>query len=107
MDMTKYLKITGIDGVTNAVIPCNNVFKITIDTVPALTAVDVKYFDTDADAFALVIQTASTTEAKLVEQANFLADKIVEALQLPYDKPMLEIPADGFPSPIDSVSVAP
>lgn len=103
--MTKYIKVTGVGGTTNTIIPCNDFYKMTIDTVPALTAIDVKYFDTDADAFALVIQTASTTEAKLVEQANFLADKIVEALQLPYEKPMLEIPADGFPSKVNSITI--
>lgn len=103
--MTKYIKITGVGGTTNTVIPCNQVFKIVIDTTGALTAVDVKYFDTDGDAFAVVLQTLSTTSEKLAEQANFLADKIVEALQLPYEKPMLEIPADGFPSPLTSITI--
>jgi len=105
MDMTKYIKVTGVGGTTNTIIPCNDFYKMTIDTVPALTAIDVKYFDTDADAFALVIQTDSTTTEKLAEQANFLADKIVEALQLPYEKPMLEIPADGFPSKVNSITI--
>ena len=103
--MTKYIKVTGVGGTTNTIIPCNDFYKMTIDTVPALTAIDVKYFDTDADAFALVIQTDSTTTEKLAEQANFLADKIVEALQLPYDKPMLEVSADGFPSPLNSITI--
>lgn len=103
--MTKYIKVTGVGGTTNTIIPCNDFYKMTIDTVPALTAIDVKYFDTDADAFALVIQTDSTTTEKLAEQANFLADKIVEALQLPYEKPMLEIPADGFPSKVNSITI--
>ena len=103
--MTKYLKITGVSGTTTTVIPCNDLYRITVDTAGALTAVDLRYFDTDGDAFAVVVQTTATTAAKLVEQANFLADKIVEALQIPYDKPMLEIPADGFPSPLTSISI--
>tara|TARA_Y100000385_G_C12574892_1_gene417947 strand:- start:119 stop:439 length:321 start_codon:yes stop_codon:yes gene_type:complete len=105
MDMTKYLKITGVGGATTTVIPCNDLYEITVDTVGSLTAVDLKYFDTDVDASAIVIQTAATTTAKLVEQANFLADKIVEALQLSYDEPMLEIPADGFPLPLTSITI--
>jgi hypothetical protein len=103
--MTKYIKVTRVGGYTNTVIPCNDFAKMSIDTVTSLTAVDLKYFDTDLDAHAIVLQTSPTTTEKLVEQANFLADKIVEALQLPYEKPMLEIPADGFPSPLNSISV--
>ncbi len=103
--MTKYLKITGVDGTTTTVIPCNDLYKSSVDAAAPLTAVDLKYFDTDGNAFAIVIQTADTTTAKLVEQANFLSDKIIEALQLPYDKPMLEIPADGFPSPVTSITI--
>lgn len=105
MDMTKYIKVTGVGGTTNTIIPCNDFYKMTIDTLAPLTAIDVKYFDTDADAFAIILQTDSTTTEKLAEQATFLADKIVEALQLPYEKPMLEIPADGFPSPLNSITV--
>ncbi len=104
--MTKYLKITGVGGTTNTVIPCNDLFRITVDTSGALTAVDLRYFDTDADAFAVVLQTLATTAEKITEQANFIADKIVEALQLPYEQPMLEISADGFPSPLTSISVS-
>ena len=103
--MTKYLKITGVDGTTTTVIPCNDLYKSSVDAVAPFTAVDLKYFDTDGNAFAIVIQTAATTTAKLVEQANFLADKIVEALQLSYDEPMLEIPADGFPLPLTSITI--
>ena len=103
--MTKYIKVTGVGGTTNTIIPCNDFYKMTIDTVPALTAVDLKYFDTDVDAHAIILQTDSTTIEKLAEQANFLADKIVEALQLPYEKPMLEIPADGFPSKVNSITI--
>ena len=103
--MTKYIKVTGVGGFTDTIIPCNDFYKMTIDSVAPLTAIDVKYFDTDVDAHAIILQTAATTTEKLAEQANFLADKIVEALQLPYDKPMLEIPADGFPSPINSITV--
>jgi len=105
MDMTKYLKITGVGGATTTVIPCNDLYEITIDTAGSLTAVDLKYFDTDVDASAIILQTDSTTTEKLAEQATFLAEKIVEALQLPYEKPMLEIPADGFPSKINSITV--
>ena len=103
--MTKYIKVTGVGGTTNTIIPCNNFYKISIDTVVPLTAIDVKYFDTDLDAHAIILQTDATTTEKLAEQATFLADKIVEALQLPYDKPMLEIPADGFPSSLNSITV--
>ncbi len=103
--MTKYIKVTGVDGTTDTIIPCNNLAKISIDTVVPLTAVDVKYFDTDADAHAIILQTDATTTEKLAEQATFLADKIVEALQLPYDKPMLEVPANGFPSPLNSITI--
>jgi hypothetical protein len=105
MNMTKYIKVTGVGGTTNTVIPCNDFAKMSIDTVAPLTAVDLKYFDTDLDAHAIILQTSPTTTEKLVEQANFLADKIVEALQLPYEKPMLEVPADGFPSPITSITI--
>ena len=105
MNMTKYIKVTGIGGTTDTVIPCNGFATMSIDTVPSLTAVDLKYSDTDADAFAVVVQTSTTTSAILVKQANFLVDKIVEALQLPYDKPMLEVPADAFPSPVTSISI--
>jgi hypothetical protein len=51
------------------------------------------------------LQTDATTTEKLAEQATFLADKIVEALQLPYEKPMLEVSADGFPSPLNSITI--
>jgi len=105
MDMTKYIKVTGVGGTTNTIIPCNDLYKMTIDTVAPLTAVDLKYFDTDVDSHAIILQTDATTTEKLAEQANFLADKIVEALQLPYEKPMLEIPADGFPSKVNSITV--
>lgn len=103
--MTKYIKVTGVNGTTSTVIPCNDFAKMTVDTVAPLTAVDLKYFDTDLDAHAIILQTAATTTDALVEQANFIADKIVEALQLPYDKPMLEVPADGFPSPVTSITI--
>ena len=33
------------------------------------------------------------------------AEKVVEALQLPYEKPMLEVSADGFPLPISSITI--
>lgn len=105
MDMTKYIKVTKVGGFTNTIIPCNDFYKMTIDTIAPLTAIDVKYFDTDVDAHAIILQTDATTTEKLAEQATFLADKIVEALQLPYEKPMLEIPADGFPSKVNSITV--
>jgi hypothetical protein len=103
--MTKYIKVTGVGGTTNTIIPCNDFYKMSIDTVAPLTAIDVKYFDTDVDAHAIILQTDATTTEKLAEQATFLAEKIVEALQLPYEKPMLEIPADGFPLKINSITV--
>lgn len=105
MNMTKYIKITGVGGFTDTVIPCNDFATMTIDSVTPLTAIDLKYFDTDLDAHAIVLQTDATTTEALVEQANFLVDKIVEALQLPYEKPMLEVPADGFPSPLNSITI--
>ena len=103
--MTKYIKVTGIDGTTNTIIPCNDFAKMTIDTSAPLKNVNLEYFDTDGDASKIIVQTAATTSANLVEQANFVADKIVEALQLPYEKPMLEVPADGFPSPITLITI--
>jgi hypothetical protein len=105
MDMTKYIKVTGVGGTTNTVIPCNQVCKILRDGGAPYNIVRIEYFDTDGDAKLVRLETAFTTEALNVAICNFLADKIVEALQLPYEKPMLEIPADGFPSPIISVQI--
>jgi len=103
--MTKYIKVTGVGGTTNTVIPCNQVCKILRDGGAPYNIVRIEYFDTDGDAKLVRLETAFTTEALNVAICNFLADKIVEALQLPYEKPMLEIPADGFPSPIISVQI--
>lgn len=104
--MTKYIKVTGVGGTTDTVIPCNNLSKIAVDTVAPLEEVGVIYSDTDIDAFAVTVQTSTTTSEKLVEQANFIADKIVEALQLPYDKSMLEVRADEFPSPLTAILIS-
>lgn len=103
--MTKYIKVTGIGGTTNSVIPCTQIAKIRRDGGSPYNIVLVDYFDTDSGADTVRLLTANTTEEVNVAICNFLSDKIVEALQLPYDIPMLEVPADGFPSPITSVSV--
>ena len=103
--MTKYIKVTGADGTTDTIIPCNDFYKMNPSGTAPLTTVVLKYFDTDGDANAVLVQTATTTAEKIAAQANFLADKIVEALQLPYEKPMLEVPADGFPSPVTLITI--
>jgi hypothetical protein len=105
MDMTKYIKVTGIGGTTDTVVPCNNIAKILRDGASPFNIVQVEYFDTDADADLVRFNTASSTEEENVAFCNFVADKVVEALQLPYEKPMLEVSADGFPLPISSITI--
>ena len=102
--MNKFLKITGIGGTTNSVIACTQIAKIRRDGGSPYNIVLVDYFDTDSGSDNVRLLTANTTEEVNVAISNFLSDKIVEALQLPYDKPMLEVPADAFPAPITSVS---
>ena len=105
MDMTKYIKVTGIGGTTNSLIPCTQIAKIRRDGESPYNIVLVDYFDTATGADTIRLLTANTTAEVNVAISNFLSDKIVEALQLPYDKPMLEVPADAFPSPITQLSV--
>ena len=48
MDMNKFLKITGIGGTTNSVIPCAQIAKIRRDGNSPYNILLVDYFDTDS-----------------------------------------------------------
>ncbi len=111
--MNKYIKITGVENNTGTIqrgtllVPCQNIQAIVKDTGSPYDLIRIRMFDSTANTDTVsVLHKDTTDEAEHIAVINFLTEKIAEAQQLPYEKPMLEIPADGFPLPIENVTIA-
>ena len=111
--MTKYIKITGVENNTGTtqrgtlLVPCQNIQTIAKDGSGPYDAIKIRMFDSASNTDTITVLHKETP--LLVEHIaviNFLTEKIAEAQQLPYERPMLEIPADGFPLPIENVTIA-
>lgn len=111
--MTKYIKITGVQNAAGTtqrgtlLVPCQNIQTIVKATGSPYDLIRIRMFDSASNTDTVsVLHKDTTDEAEHIAVINFLTEKISEAQQLPYEKPMLEIPADGFPLPIENVTIA-
>lgn len=111
--MNKYIKITGVQNSTGTtqrgtlLVPCQNIQTIVKDSGSPYDSIKMRTFDSTANSDTITVLHKDTTdEAEHIAVINFLTEKIAEAQQLPYERPMLEIPADGFPLPIENVTIA-
>jgi len=111
--MNKYIKITGVQNAAGTtqrgtlLVPCQNIQAIVKEGSAPYDAIKIRMFDSASNTDTITVLHKDTTdEAEHIAAINFLTEKITEAQQLPYEKPMLEIPADGFPLPIENVTIA-
>jgi hypothetical protein len=113
--MNKYIKITGVQNSGGTIqrgtllVPCQNILSISKEDPLAgdYDSIKIRMFDSTLNSDTITVLHKDTTdEAEHIAVINFLTEKITEAQQLPYEKPMLEIPADGFPLAIENVTIA-
>lgn len=110
--MNKYIKITGVQNASGTtqrgtlLVPCQNIHTIVKGTGSPYDLIRIRMFNSQSNTDTIAVLHKDTTdEAEHIAVINFLTEKISEAQQLPYEKPMLEIPADGFPLPIENVTI--